>query len=317
VGHAAFRLVIGLITSTVICYSASGESLEEALTELLSNHPRVAAAKQNQTANVEAEKAAYSAYYPKLAFTGNAGYAYTSSPSRRASGEGPLSTDTETSAVTLTETIWDGNKREANVAVADLNKQVADLTVNVTLQDVLLEAITAYHDVMRNIHLIEIAIVAQTLAASMNDQDQLVPLVDGVEANLGRKPREASADAGYLSEANLEALSATHFDADRNIARVGIDQLEHGEARGAVMQTVPAVAFAGMQSELARAVEIGRVQAPGLLDALAITADLHARLAGEEPLCAGRRRVDRGRSPERLQPSAPRMTARPRAILAP
>jgi transposase len=50
-------------------------------------------------------------------------------------------------------------------------------------------------------------IVAQTLAASTSDQDQLVPLVDGVEANLGRKPKEASADAGYLSEANLEALS--------------------------------------------------------------------------------------------------------------
>jgi transposase len=51
-------------------------------------------------------------------------------------------------------------------------------------------------------------IVAQTLAAGTSDQDQLVPLVDGIEANLGRKPREASADAGYLSEANLAALSA-------------------------------------------------------------------------------------------------------------
>ena len=49
-------------------------------------------------------------------------------------------------------------------------------------------------------------IVAHTLTASMSDQAQLVPLVDGIEDNLGRKPREASADAGYLSEANLEAL---------------------------------------------------------------------------------------------------------------
>ena len=49
-------------------------------------------------------------------------------------------------------------------------------------------------------------IVAHTLTASMSDQAQLVPLVDGIEENLGRKPKEASADAGYLSEANLEAL---------------------------------------------------------------------------------------------------------------
>ena len=50
-------------------------------------------------------------------------------------------------------------------------------------------------------------IVAHGLTRSMSDQDQLVPLIDGIEDNLGRKPREASADAGYCSEANLEALA--------------------------------------------------------------------------------------------------------------
>jgi transposase len=49
-------------------------------------------------------------------------------------------------------------------------------------------------------------IVAHGLVASQNDQDQLTPLLDGVEANLGRKPRQASADAGFCSEANLAAL---------------------------------------------------------------------------------------------------------------
>ena len=41
----------------------------------------------------------------------------------------------------------------------------------------------------------------------MSDQDQLVPLIDGIKDNLGRKPKEASADAGYCSEANLAALA--------------------------------------------------------------------------------------------------------------
>jgi hypothetical protein len=50
-------------------------------------------------------------------------------------------------------------------------------------------------------------IVAHSLTQSMSDQDQLVPLMDGIKDNLGRKPKEASADAGYLSEANLEALA--------------------------------------------------------------------------------------------------------------
>jgi len=51
-------------------------------------------------------------------------------------------------------------------------------------------------------------IVEHGLTPSMNDQDQLVALVDGIEKNLGRKPVEASADAGYCSEANLAALAA-------------------------------------------------------------------------------------------------------------
>jgi transposase len=51
-------------------------------------------------------------------------------------------------------------------------------------------------------------IVEHGLTSSTSDQDQLVALVDGIEKNLGRKPAEASADAGYCSEANLAAFDA-------------------------------------------------------------------------------------------------------------
>lgn len=50
-------------------------------------------------------------------------------------------------------------------------------------------------------------IIAHGLTPSMSDHDQLVPLIDGITENLGRKPKEASADAGYCSEANLAALA--------------------------------------------------------------------------------------------------------------
>ena len=65
-------------------------------------------------------------------------------------------------------------------------------------------------------------IVAHGLTASMNDQDQLVPLVDGIEDNLGDKPKEASADTGYLSETNLAALD------DRGIAAyIAVGRAKH------------------------------------------------------------------------------------------
>jgi hypothetical protein len=50
-------------------------------------------------------------------------------------------------------------------------------------------------------------IVAHTLTNNSSDQGQLAPLLDGIRANLGRNPDEASADAGYCSTANLRTLS--------------------------------------------------------------------------------------------------------------
>ena len=49
-------------------------------------------------------------------------------------------------------------------------------------------------------------IVAKGVTECAADSGQLVPLVDAIEANTRRKPRELSADTGYCSEANLEAL---------------------------------------------------------------------------------------------------------------
>lgn len=49
-------------------------------------------------------------------------------------------------------------------------------------------------------------IVAHGLTASTSDHDQLVPLVDAIKRHLGRRPKEASADAGYCSRANIHAL---------------------------------------------------------------------------------------------------------------
>src|SRR6185369_4194436 len=55
-------------------------------------------------------------------------------------------------------------------------------------------------------------IVAHELTQCGSDQGQLVPLVEAIENNLGRKPEQASADSGYCSESNLEALEAHRVD---------------------------------------------------------------------------------------------------------
>ena len=71
-------------------------------------------------------------------------------------------------------------------------------------------------------------IVAHDVTQSPVDCGQLVPMTDAIETNLGRKPEQLSADAGYCSEANLEALENRNIDA----------YVATGRARDAVAGTV-------------------------------------------------------------------------------
>jgi transposase len=50
-------------------------------------------------------------------------------------------------------------------------------------------------------------IVAQSVSNAQNDVSELVPMVAQIRRHLGQTPAELSADAGYLSESNLAALS--------------------------------------------------------------------------------------------------------------
>lgn len=81
-------------------------------------------------------------------------------------------------------------------------------------------------------------IVAHELNANGSDQGQLVHLVDGIEVNLGRKPQQASADSGYLSEANLAALEAREIDGYIATGRAKHPTANNGKAGGPLTQAM-------------------------------------------------------------------------------
>lgn len=136
---------------------AQAETLEQVLGDLLKSSDKVAAAQLNLTANKEGIGEARAAYFPKAALNGDAGYEYTDSPSLRDDGDSPFDGDRESAAVTVTQNIWDGSYREAALGIAHLNEDVAALGLGATVQDVIFEAITAYHEILRQTRLIEIA----------------------------------------------------------------------------------------------------------------------------------------------------------------
>jgi len=55
-------------------------------------------------------------------------------------------------------------------------------------------------------------IVAEDVTDAANDKEQVVPMVEEIEANLGEKPDQLSADSGYYSEANVTALRERGID---------------------------------------------------------------------------------------------------------
>lgn len=68
-------------------------------------------------------------------------------------------------------------------------------------------------------------IVAHELVARQRDYAQLIPLLDQVQAHLGRLPSEVSADADYCTEKNLEEL------ADRGVrGYIATGRQKHGSA---------------------------------------------------------------------------------------
>lgn len=98
-------------------------------------------------------------------------------------------------------------------------------------------------------------IVAQDLTQSAADQCQLLGMVDAVEANLGRKPEQASADSGYCSEANLAGLEAREIDGYVATGRAK-DAVAGETQKAAKDETVPAVADAATATGCAQQAKV-------------------------------------------------------------
>jgi transposase len=83
-------------------------------------------------------------------------------------------------------------------------------------------------------------IVAATLSNQGSDCPQLVGLVEQITSNLAAAPEQVSADAGYCSEENLEALETCQID-----AHIATGRQKHGAA-------APEARPAGPQSRVAK-----------------------------------------------------------------
>lgn len=98
-------------------------------------------------------------------------------------------------------------------------------------------------------------IVAAALTQQANDKQQLVPMLEEVQNNMGEKPKKASADAGYFSEANLTDNKLQGID-----LYVAPERHRHGEKIEAVSCAVPS-AQAGLIEQMRQKLKTTQGQA--------------------------------------------------------
>ena len=77
-------------------------------------------------------------------------------------------------------------------------------------------------------------IVGQDATNAANDKQQVVPMIEQIRRNLGRKPKRTSADSGFYSESNVRYLRKRRID-----DYLCPDRLKHGESSPPVRGPVP------------------------------------------------------------------------------
>lgn len=100
-------------------------------------------------------------------------------------------------------------------------------------------------------------IVAQGVTQDANDRRQLVPMTDAIQTNLGRKPEQLSADSGYCSDANIEALETRGIDG----------YIATGRAKDAAASTVEA-SMAASPADASATESPGPASAPTRVEAM-------------------------------------------------
>ena len=180
-------LIAGLAVTGLLgqAGSAAGQTLEEELSLLLGDHPLILAGEKDIEGADAGVDAAFSDYLPDLSASADTGYEHTNSPARRNSGLGDFNAHRKQATLTLTEKLFDGFEREANLEIAEINKSIAETGLDGTVQDLLLAGARAYHDLLRQSRLVELGRQNEArIKEQLQLEDERVKRGSGIEVDV-------------------------------------------------------------------------------------------------------------------------------------
>ena len=159
-------LALGILNSGIPCSGAAADTLEWALVQAYQNNPSLNAQRASLRATDENVPQALSGYRPKLSVTANGGYDYSSTLAHTVVQSVFPNTVSYTNfaepyqqrgvAATATQTLYNGNQTANKVRQAESQVMGARETLRVTEQQVLLDAATAYMNLLRDQAILEL-----------------------------------------------------------------------------------------------------------------------------------------------------------------
>ncbi len=165
---------------------ALANPLKDELRGLLVSHPDILAAEKAVGSSREGVSQLRAEYLPRIKLTGDTGNQNLDGPSQRAAPGGePYSRMRDSATLTVTQNLFNGFSTTTGVQIAELNAEIARVSLEGTRQNTLLEGIRTYLSVMRQRRLIELAASnEENIQTQLNLEDERVQRGAGVAVDV-------------------------------------------------------------------------------------------------------------------------------------
>ena len=146
---------MALVAAVMVASSASApaRTLGEEMEFMIESSPRLHAASRALRAARDEIGVARSSFLPQVSVSGDLGPEYVDSPPNGESTE----LTRRTAALTVTQNLFSGYRNSADLAVATIDEQLADLDFRFTTQSLLFDAWSAYLEALRQSELVRLA----------------------------------------------------------------------------------------------------------------------------------------------------------------
>jgi outer membrane protein, adhesin transport system len=179
------QFIATVLVGIALASSASANPLKDELVYIVTNHPQIKAGEKSVESSHEQIRQSVSGYYPSVDLNATAGPEIINSPGERAENGKASSRTKQTTTLTITQNLFNGFSTASNVKVSQLNKALAGITLEGTVQNTIFEGINNYVDVLRQRHLLGLSRTSViNIGVQLNLEDERVRRGSGIAVDV-------------------------------------------------------------------------------------------------------------------------------------